>query len=45
MKPLVGLGEAVEKMAGRERRAAIEPTVFGEILDSGQPAQLQGPVD
>src|ERR1700724_1788910 len=45
MKFPVGMGEAVEKMAGRERRAAIEPTVFREMLEIGQPAHPQGPVD
>src|SRR6202022_4764333 len=45
MKFPVGMGEAVEKMAGRERRAASEPTVFREMLEIGQPAHPQGPVD
>src|SRR5271166_2463669 len=41
----VGMPETVEKMAGLEWRAAIEPAVFRKALDVGQAADLQGPVD
>ena len=45
MKLPIGVRESVEKMTGRERRTAIEPTPVREALDIGQPADLQGPVD
>src|SRR5258708_29708584 len=45
MKFSVGMRKTLEKMAGRERRAAIEPAALREALDIGKHADPQGPVD
>src|SRR5437870_9574822 len=45
MKFPVAMGETIEKMTGREGRAAIEPALFREMLDIGQPTDPQGPVN
>src|SRR5262249_22049540 len=41
----VRMSETIEKMRGLERRTAIKPALFREILDPGQPAHFQGLVD
>src|SRR5262249_52867010 len=41
----VGMGKAVKKMAGLERRTAIEPAAVRKALDLGQSADPQSPVD
>src|SRR6516162_2467147 len=45
MKFPIGMPEAVAKVVGLKRRAAIEPTPFRKALDTGQSADLKGPVD
>src|SRR5207237_10283963 len=45
MEFLVLMTEPVEKMAGLERRTAIEPAVFWKAVDAGKPADPQGPAD
>src|SRR2546421_11839525 len=42
---LVGMGEAVEEMAGLEARPAIVPDAFLELVRGGEATRLQGLLD
>src|SRR6516164_7248639 len=41
----VRMSETIKKMRGLERRATIQPTLFREIRDPGEPTDLECSVD